>query len=447
LREHVLDPGPLGARRTDVGTPLEAATETIKAIVDDVDPSEGEPIHRCVPLRAEGGDAERDRDNLGKLRHEGDTFINVFHRLRREPDHQIELHPIHLVGARVLRAALQMLNLRFSLKRLAEALARAVHRRRERAVSPAFEGADEFETESVRSERRKPDFAAAVGELVDDLHDFGMIAHRSADEADALGVARDELKDPLFGDEAHAAVRRPPHHAVGAPSRAAALGFDEEHVRKNGVRRSDRGPGGEERDVGFCDLGEHLAVDLGDEDVGDLCEGRNRPIIGHSLFKDAENLNGDFFRFSDQDRVDERRNRERIRERKWPTGNHKWVLLAFALAAKGRNARLPHHLNHPYDFQFVGDAKGNDWEVAEGPVGLVGDRHPLVGEFFLGLVVEDDALARHARRLLDGPIDSLVPQRTHRGAVGGWVGETDGERGLLVDATGLVGEPFADAGF
>ncbi len=38
---------------------------------------------------------------------------------------------------------------------------------------------------------------------------------------------------------AHAAVGRPPHHAVGAAARAAALRLDEEHRAQLGVRRED----------------------------------------------------------------------------------------------------------------------------------------------------------------------------------------------------------------
>src|ERR1700733_6284220 len=40
LRQHVLPPRPLGARRTDVGAPSEATPQTREAVADHVDPRE-----------------------------------------------------------------------------------------------------------------------------------------------------------------------------------------------------------------------------------------------------------------------------------------------------------------------------------------------------------------------------------------------------------------------
>ena len=74
---------------------------------------------------------------------------------------------------------------------LADPLARAVHRRRQRACSRASLSAP-TKSSLRRSGRRlrEPDLAAALGERADDLDDLRVIAHRRADEADALRVRR-----------------------------------------------------------------------------------------------------------------------------------------------------------------------------------------------------------------------------------------------------------------
>ena len=67
----------------------------------------------------------------------------------------------------------QVLRARATVERLADALARAVHGRRQRAVADARQGRDEVfaACELVGAQRREADLASAVGERVDDVDD------------------------------------------------------------------------------------------------------------------------------------------------------------------------------------------------------------------------------------------------------------------------------------
>src|ERR1700733_517282 len=151
LSEHVLDPCPFRARRADVHTPLESALQSIESRVHDVDPCEREPIQRSVPLRAKWSDPEREWNDLRELRRESNALVDVDLGLAREPDHQIELEPIHPVMTCELGGANEMALVRLSFERIAKTFAGAIHRRRQRSRTRPLESRNEGVVQSIGS--------------------------------------------------------------------------------------------------------------------------------------------------------------------------------------------------------------------------------------------------------------------------------------------------------
>src|SRR5258706_10268233 len=91
LGEHVLDPRPARARRSNVGFALEAALQAIEAGADDVDAGKRGAVQRRVALGAEGSDAKRNRDPPRELRGQGDAFVDVGVGFPWQANHQIKL--------------------------------------------------------------------------------------------------------------------------------------------------------------------------------------------------------------------------------------------------------------------------------------------------------------------------------------------------------------------
>ena len=128
---------------------------------------------------------------------------------------------------------------------LAHALGGSVGGGGQRAGPALLEGRDQLIGEAISAQAGDSDFAAALDERAHQLDDARVVADGGADQADALGVRGDELKDAFGWNGAHAAVGGPAHHAVGAAARAAALRLDEEHRAQLGVGGQDLGAGGE----------------------------------------------------------------------------------------------------------------------------------------------------------------------------------------------------------
>src|SRR6476659_1069891 len=91
LCEHVLDPRPSRARRSNVGSALEPALQTVEPGADDVDAGERSPIERGVALGAERSDAERHRNAPRELGRESNALVDVGVGLSGEAHHQVEL--------------------------------------------------------------------------------------------------------------------------------------------------------------------------------------------------------------------------------------------------------------------------------------------------------------------------------------------------------------------
>ena len=298
---------------------------------------------------------------------------------------------------RELGAADEVLLLRPALEQLAHPLARAVHRGRQRAVAGARERSDELVLQAIGAQRREPDLAAPIGERVHDLDDLRVIADRGADEADALRVLRDELEDPLHRRDAHAAVRRAAHHAVGAP-REQPRSVSMRNMSLStvcGVRMGAHA--GSSSSGTFATVGRIAPWCSGTKTCGIFASAVEALGVRRRALEDAQHLDGDHLGLADDDRVAERRERQRVRERERAAGEHERMPARVALLAQRRDRRGLEHADEAGDLDLVGDAHGDDREVVERAKRLVADGPRLRREVVLRLVVEDDALAREAR--------------------------------------------------
>ena len=135
-------------------------------------------------------------------------------------------------------------------------------------VAAPLEQADDLVVQTIGAQAGDADLAPAVDDVAQDLGQPRVVGHRGAHQAHPAHVGGDERRHLRRGDQAHAAVGRATHHAVGAAAVAAALGLDEEHVRELGVRRADLRVGGEQGIVGGGHRGRSLAVHGRDVEPG-----------------------------------------------------------------------------------------------------------------------------------------------------------------------------------
>jgi APA family basic amino acid/polyamine antiporter len=446
LGKHVLDPSPSGARRPHVGASFEASLQAIEAMGDDIDSGKRLPVERRVSLRTEGGDPQRHGNDACQLCRQRNALVNVRVRLPREADHQVKLEPIHSIFLGELGASRQMTYARAALEAIAQPLARAIHRGRQRACSCAGKRADELVVQTIRPERRQPDFAPLVREPSDDLRDAWMVTHRGPHEPDATRIRGHELENPFHGREPHPPVGRAAHHAVRARARAAPLGLHEEHVGEDGVRGSNGSPSGQEGVVDLGNPGEGASMELGDEDVREARERLelSRPTDAIARLELAEHANDELLGFSHDHGISDPGERKRIGERKGSPRNDEGMP-PIPLAPLRRETRRLEEAHETGNLELVGYADGNDGECLERPLRLVCDRMCVSSVRFVPIVAKKDPLAGKPVRFHDRAVDALITEGAHGRGVGRWVSQRDGERRLLRDASGLVGKAPSDA--
>jgi len=221
-----------------------------------------------------------------------------------------------------------VLRARGPLDHAAHALARAITGDRERAIAAAREQAHELVGELVGAQARDADLTLAVDDIAHDRRDIGMVRDGRADEPDLRRVLRNARDDRLARHDAHAAVRRSPHHAVGAAARATARRLGHEHRRELGVGRLDLRARRQERVVDGSDLRHRLAVQMRQVHSGAIRERRPHALSDEpDVARDRHQLDDQLFAFAQDDRVEEWRERRRIRERQRPTGDHERVAM------------------------------------------------------------------------------------------------------------------------
>ncbi len=186
----------------------------------------------------------------------------------------------------------------------------------------------------------------------------------------------------------------------------------------------------------------------GHEHVGDLGELGELPrAVAVVLLEHAQRLEGHQLRLADHDGVDDRRQRQRVREGERTAGEDERIALGIVLPRDARrgDVRRLEQRDQPGHLQLVGHAHRDHRERVERLERLVGERARLQQRRAVGLVVEEHALAGQLRRLHDRAVDALETERAHSRGIGRRVGERDREGRLLADATDLLAEPIADA--
>ena len=235
--------------------------------------------------------------------------------LAGQPQHHVELERRHAVRARQLRGAEQVAFLGLALDDVAHPLGRAVGRGGQRAVAAALQQPDDLVVQAVGAQAGDADLAARVDDCAQDLGHPRVVGDRGADQSDAARVVRDQRLDLGGRDQPHAAVRRPPHHAVRAAAVAAALRLDQEHVGELGVRRPDLRIRGQVVVGGGGDRGQPRAVQRRDVEPGARRQlGEQRVAVGVRADR-GDQLGQRLLRLAHQDDVGVGRGGHRIRKR------------------------------------------------------------------------------------------------------------------------------------
>ena len=182
---------------------------------------------------------------------------------------------------------------------------------------------------------------------------------------------------------------------------------------------------------------------LGNEDVRDLREGVPGRRCDARSPRSCGYVDDDDLGLADDDRVAERRERQRVREGEGTACEDERVTLV-ALGSKRRDPCGLEHAEEAGDPASRRRARGDDRVLVEPAPRLVADRSRLEREIALGVVVEHHALGREPRRFVDRAVDALVAERAHRSGVRRRIEERDGDRRLLVEAADLVGQALPD---
>ncbi len=277
-----------------------------------------------------------------------------------------------------------------------------------------------------------PICAAAFDHAADDLGDARVIGDRGADQADPARLGRDAAHHLVRRHDAHAAVGRPPHHAVGAAARAAARRLGHEHRRQLGVRRQDL----RARRQKLVRRGHHrrhrVAIALRHVEAGTAGQGRHHrvaaPVRPHRL----DQLERRLLRLAQGDHVAERGQRHRVGERQRTAGRHHRVL-GTAIGRQRRDAGQLQAAHHAGQLELVGDREGEQRIAAGRPVALEGEQRPGRGV----VVGQHGAVGGDAGHAVEPAVDGLVAERRHRGPVGARIDQSQPELGLLADGAGL----------
>jgi hypothetical protein len=258
--------------------------------------------------------------------------------------------------------------------------------------------------------------AASARTSSDDLR---VVAHRRADQPDALGDALgDEGEEALDRHHAHAPVRRAPHHAVSCTPREQPRSVSIRNMPDSSASGARMGPSTrqESRRPSTCAIGRQrrAVAPRARTRAAAAASGVERGALASEATPEHATARRwiELVRLAHDDRVDEGRERERVRERQGAAREHERVaVIAIARAEAGDRPARSKQRGRARELQLVRDAQ-REHRAAPARERSRSRRRQGRDAHGIALVGQEEPLAGHVvRSPLDQPVDLLKAER------------------------------------